>query len=96
MKRGAESVSFALPELYEVTASNRRSPGWTSDTTTETFTQELRLSGVAFSGRLQWVGGLYYADQDDRLLQVVTTRGAGVPFDLGTDVTYFGDQRTDS
>lgn len=68
----------------------------TSDTTTETFTQELRLSGVAFSGRLQWVGGLYYADQDDRLLQMVTTQGAGVPFDLGTDVTYFGDQRTDS
>lgn len=68
----------------------------TSDTTTETFTQELRLSGAAFSGRLQWVGGLYYADQEDRLLQLVTTAGAGVPFGLGTDVTYFGDQRTDS
>jgi len=68
----------------------------TSDTTTETFTQELRLSGVGFGGRLQWVGGLYYSDQDDRLLQVVSTIGAGVPFDLGTDVTYFGDQRTDS
>lgn len=68
----------------------------TSDTTTETFTQELRLSGDALGGRLQWVGGLYYADQEDRLLQVVTTRGAGVPFGLGTDVTYFGDQRTDS
>ncbi|HEY0683094.1 MAG TPA: TonB-dependent receptor [Steroidobacter sp.] len=68
----------------------------TSDTTTETFTQELRLSGDAFNGRLQWVGGLYYADQEDRLLQVVTTAGAGVPFGLGTDVTYFGDQRTDS
>ncbi len=68
----------------------------TSDTTTETFTQELRLSGDAFSGRLQWVGGLYYADQEDRLLQLVTTAGAGVPFGLGTDVTYFGDQRTDS
>src|SRR5690606_23766704 len=68
----------------------------TSDTTTETFTQELRLSGVGVGGRLQWVGGLYYSDQDDRLLQVVSTIGAGVPFDLGTDVTYFGDQRTDS
>lgn len=68
----------------------------TSDTTTKTFTQELRLSGDAFSGRLQWVGGLYYADQEDRLLQLVTTVGAGVPFGLGTDVTYFGDQRTDS
>ena len=68
----------------------------TSDTTTETFTQELRLSGDAFSGRLQWVGGVYYADQEDRLLQVVTTIGAGEPFGLGTDVTYFGDQRTDS
>lgn len=68
----------------------------TSDTTTETFTQELRLSGDAFSGRLQWVGGLYYADQEDQLLQIVDTAGAGVPFGLGTDVTYFGDQRTDS
>lgn len=68
----------------------------TSDTTTETFTQELRLSGEAFGGRLQWVGGVYYADQEDRLLQIVATRGAGTDFGLGTDVTYFGDQRTDS
>ncbi|MBL8266959.1 TonB-dependent receptor [Steroidobacter sp.] len=68
----------------------------TSDTTTETFTQELRLSGEAFGGRLQWVGGLYYADQEDRLLQIVATRGAGADFGLGTDVTYIGDQRTDS
>jgi iron complex outermembrane receptor protein len=83
-------VAGLLPAMYTYDSFN------TSDTTTETFTQELRLSGVAFGGRLQWVGGLYYADQDDRMLQIVTTAGAGVPFGLGTDVTYFGDQRTDS
>lgn len=67
----------------------------TSDTTTKTFTQEVRLSSAPNSGRLQWVAGLFYADQRDQLLQTVTTVGIDDAIGLGTDVTYFGDQKTD-
>jgi outer membrane receptor protein involved in Fe transport len=68
----------------------------TSDTTTKTFTQELRLASAPGAGPLQWVAGLFYSDQSDQLLQTVTTVGVGAAIGLGTDVTYFGDQRTDS
>jgi iron complex outermembrane receptor protein len=83
-------IGFLVPDFLPLNSYN------SSDTTTETFTQELRLSGDAFGGRLQWVGGVFYGDQEDRLLQTVTTVGAGVPSGVGMDVTYFGDQRTDS
>lgn len=67
-----------------------------SDTTSETFTQELRLSSAPGDGPWQWVAGLFYSDQSDRLLQTVTTVGVDDAIGLGTDVTYFGDQKTDS
>jgi outer membrane receptor protein involved in Fe transport len=67
-----------------------------SDTDSETFTQEVRLSSTPGNGPWQWVVGLFYADQDDRLVQVARTPGAGAAFGVGTDVLYFGDQRTES
>jgi len=66
----------------------------TSDTTSRTFTQELRLASAPGNGPWQWVVGLFYSDQQDRLVQIART--LGVEDMLGTDVTYFGDQRTDS
>ncbi|HEY0685872.1 MAG TPA: TonB-dependent receptor [Steroidobacter sp.] len=83
-------IGFLVPDFLPLNSYN------SSDTVTETFTQELRLSGDAFSGRLQWVGGVFYGDQEDRLLQTVTTVGSGLPSGVGVDIAYFGDQRTDS
>lgn len=67
-----------------------------SDTGTQTFSQEIRLASNPGAGAWQWVAGLFYSDQKDRLFQSVNTAGAGALFGTGTDVTYVGDQKTKS
>jgi Outer membrane receptor proteins, mostly Fe transport len=79
-----------MPALYFFDSYN------SSDTQSETFTQEVRLSSAPGAGPWQWVAGLFYSDQSDQLVQVASTPGAGAAFGVGTDVLYFGDQRTDS
>ena len=64
-----------------------------SNTSTHTFTQELRLASDTTTA-LKWVIGAYYSQQRDELYQPVTTVGAGSLFGTGTDVTYSGDQLT--
>jgi len=62
-----------------------------SDTTTNTFSQELRVSSSTGS-QIQWVLGLYYSHQRDDFLQRIDTSGAGSILGTGSDVTYLGDQ----
>lgn len=64
-----------------------------SDSRSETFSQEVRLaSNAGPEARLRWIAGLYYSDQDDRLVQEVIVRG-GAPV-LGSEQGYFGDTST--
>ncbi|MBS0421727.1 MAG: TonB-dependent receptor [Proteobacteria bacterium] len=65
-----------------------------SDTSSRTFTQELRLASSDPHARLKWTVGLFYAHQRDELYQTVNTIGAGAFFGTGTDLTYSGDQLT--
>jgi iron complex outermembrane receptor protein len=65
-----------------------------SNTTSRTFTQELRLASSDPQASLKWVVGIYYSHQRDDLYQVVDTVGAGAIFGTGTDVTYSGNQLT--
>src|SRR6185312_4438887 len=64
-----------------------------SNTSTHTFSQELRLESDPTS-TLKWVVGAYYSQQRDELYQPVHTVGAGSFFGTGTDITYSGDQLT--
>jgi len=64
-----------------------------SNTSSRTFTQELRLAS-SDAQPLKWVVGVYYSHQRDDLYQTVDTVGAGDFFGTGTDVTYLGDQLT--
>ena len=65
-----------------------------SDTSSRTFTQEVRLASSDPHARFKWTVGLYYAHQRDELFQSVDTLGAGDFFGSGTDRTYVGDQLT--
>jgi outer membrane receptor protein involved in Fe transport len=65
-----------------------------SNTTSRTFTQELRLASSDPQASFKWVVGIYYSHQRDDLFQVVNTVGAGALFGTGTDITYSGDQLT--
>jgi iron complex outermembrane recepter protein len=65
-----------------------------SDTSSRTFTQELRLASSDPHARLKWTVGLFYSHQRDELYQTVNTIGAGDFFGTGTDLTYYGDQLT--
>jgi len=65
-----------------------------SDTSSRTFTQELRLASSDPHARLKWTVGLFYSHQRDELYQTVNTMGAGDFFGTGTDLTYYGDQLT--
>jgi iron complex outermembrane recepter protein len=65
----------------------------TSDTSTHTFSQEVRLASES-TGRFKWVVGAYYSQQRDDLYQVVDTAGAGNYLGTGTDITYMGNQLT--
>jgi iron complex outermembrane recepter protein len=65
-----------------------------SNTSSRTFTQELRLASSDSKAPLKWVVGLYYSHQRDDLYQFVDTVGAGALLGSGTDITYSGDQLT--
>jgi outer membrane receptor protein involved in Fe transport len=65
-----------------------------SNTSSRTFTQELRLASPDSKAPLKWVVGLYYSHQRDDLYQFVDTVGAGALLGSGTDITYSGDQLT--
>jgi iron complex outermembrane receptor protein len=66
-------------------------------TTAETLTQELRLSGE--SGRVEWVGGIFFAETEREYAQSLLVGGfealTGIPtagnFGAGTDVLFFSD-----
>ncbi|MDA5193662.1 TonB-dependent receptor domain-containing protein [Govanella unica] len=64
-----------------------------SDSSTKTFSQELRLASN-HEGPWQWVAGLYYSDQKDRLIQAVDTDGSGDVFGVDTDQVYYGNTFT--
>jgi iron complex outermembrane receptor protein len=64
-----------------------------SNTSTHTFSEELRLASDNTSA-FKWTIGAYYSQQRDDLYQVVDTVGAGQFFGSGTDITYSGNQLT--
>jgi iron complex outermembrane recepter protein len=66
----------------------------TTNTTTTTFSQEVRLASGDPAAALKWTTGIYYSHQQDELIQNVDTLNAGQVFGTGTDITYFGDQLT--
>jgi iron complex outermembrane receptor protein len=66
----------------------------TTNTTTTTFSQEVRLASNDPAAALKWTTGIYYSHQRDELIQNVDTLNAGQVFGTGTDITYFGDQLT--
>lgn len=79
-------VAGLIPALLTNPSSN------VSDTTTRTFSQELRLASDSSASRLKWLAGLYYQRQTDQLTQVVNTAGGGEFFGTGTDTTDTGLQ----
>jgi iron complex outermembrane recepter protein len=64
-----------------------------SNTSSHTFSQEIRLASDE-SSDFKWTVGAYYSQQRDELYQAVDTVGAGSVFGTGTDITYEGDQLT--
>lgn len=81
-------VAGLVPPLLDDNSYN------VSDTSSRTFTQELRLASSDPHARLKWTVGLFYSHQRDELYQTVNTIGAGDFFGTGTDLTYSGDQLT--
>jgi len=65
-----------------------------SNTTTRTFSEEVRLESADPAAALKWTLGIYYSHQRDNLYQAVDTVGAGEFFGDGTDITYIGNQLT--
>jgi outer membrane receptor protein involved in Fe transport len=65
-----------------------------SNTTSRTFSEELRLASSDPDAALKWTVGIYYSHQRDNLFQSVDTVGAGDFFGTGTDTTYLGNQTT--
>ncbi|MBY8824646.1 TonB-dependent receptor [Sphingomonas colocasiae] len=82
-------IGGLVAPLFPLTSRN------VSDSKTTTFSQEVRLaSNGGPAARLNWIAGLYYSNQDDRLVQTVTTPGA-TPI-IGTEIGYFGDTFTNT
>ncbi len=77
-------VASLVPPLFASDTDN------ISSTTTETITQEFRLSYDQPDSRLRWVAGLFYSYQEDELDQDVNSDGAGAFFGTGTDIVYQG------
>lgn len=65
-----------------------------SNTTTRTFSEEVRLESADPAAVLKWTLGIYYSHQRDNLYQAVDTVGGGEFFGDGTDITYIGNQLT--
>ena len=54
----------------------------------DTITHELRLQGVAFDGRLDWLVGAYYADEE---IEETFSLGLGPDFSTSASLANFGD-----
>ncbi len=81
-------IAGLVPALFDEDSYNQ------SNTTTRTFSEEVRLESAELDSALKWTLGLYYSHQRDDLFQSVNTAGAATFFDSGTDITYVGDQLT--
>ena len=81
-------VANLVPPLLDDNSYNQ------SNTTTRTFSEEMRLESADPVAALKWTIGLYYSHQRDKLYQAVDTVGAGNFFADGTDITYVGNQLT--
>jgi iron complex outermembrane receptor protein len=65
-----------------------------SNTTTNTFSQEIRLASSDPQARFKWVLGLFYSHQRDNLFQKNDTPGLGALLGTGTDIPYVGNETT--
>src|SRR5258708_5080158 len=68
----------------------------TSVTTTRTFSQEVRVASAEPQSAWKWTIGAYYSRQRDDFNQLIDSVGAGAFFGTDTDITYAGNQRTDT
>jgi outer membrane receptor protein involved in Fe transport len=67
-----------------------------SDSFTTNYTQEFRIASNSADSRWNYVVGVFYSDQEDRLFQIVETGGAGGFFGTGTDIVYVGNTETET
>jgi iron complex outermembrane receptor protein len=81
-------IGTLAPILYGFNSPNA------SDSTTTTFSQEVRAASSDPAARLRWTTGLYYSKQKDVLDQTVDTIGVGAALGTGTDVVYHGNTGT--
>ena len=68
----------------------------TSITTTRTWSQEVRLASAQPQSAWKWIIGAYFSRQRDDFDQLIDSVGAGAFFRTGTDITYSGNQLTDT
>ena len=78
-------IATLVPALYGVNSPNA------SNSSTRTFSQELRAASANSAARLRWTAGLYYARQRDELDQTVNSIGVGALLGTGTDKVYHGN-----
>src|SRR5204863_39284 len=78
-------IATLVPPLFAVNSPNA------SNSSTRTFSQELRAASADPAARLRWTAGLYYAHQRDELDQTVNSIGVGALLGLGTDTVYHGN-----
>lgn len=78
-------IATLVPALYGVNSPNF------SNSSTRTFSQELRAASSEPTARLRWTAGLYYAHQRDELDQTVNSIGVGALLGTGTDTVYHGN-----
>lgn len=78
-------IATLVPALFGVNSPNA------SDSSTKTFSQELRAASADPAARLRWTAGLYYSHQRDELDQTVNSIGVGALLGTGTDTVYHGN-----
>ncbi|CUS46539.1 MAG: TonB-dependent receptor [Pseudomonadota bacterium] len=78
-------IATLVPALYGVNSPNA------SNSSTRTFSQEVRAASSNPAARLRWTVGLYYAHQRDELDQTVKSIGVGGLLGTGTDTVYHGN-----
>jgi outer membrane receptor protein involved in Fe transport len=83
-------IGSLFPALFPHNSYN------TSVTTTRTWSQEVRLASAEPQSAWQWTLGAYYSRQRDEFDQRIDSVDAGAFFGTGTDMTYSGNQRTDT
>jgi iron complex outermembrane receptor protein len=81
-------IAVDFPSLLSSDSNNL------STTSTQTFSQEIRVASPAANTRIKWTAGVYYSRQRDDYSQVIDTVGGGSFFGDGTDVTLDTDLLT--